>query len=133
MKAQVKLILSSILIAMSLSGFAQSTKVSKWVIDKNTSFTCQNLNYSEKSDTVIFQNNVNFNSVFVKIKDAEEILFNKHTNKLTILSPKKGVIEMNDNNNGMKLISEIPLNNEDNWNKVKCIEYTIGEHAVYAK
>ena len=118
---------------MALSGIAQSTNVSKWVIDKNTLFTCQNINYSEKSDTVIFQNNVNFNSVFVKIKDAEEILFNKHTNKLTILSPKKGVIEMNDNNNGMKLISELPLNNDDNWKKVKCIEYTIGEHAVYAK
>jgi ethanolamine utilization protein EutP (predicted NTPase) len=133
MKTQKKLILSCILIIIGLTGIAQSTRVSKWLIDKNTLFTCQNINYSEKSDTVIFQNNVNFNSVFVQIKDAEKILFNKKTKKLTILSPKKGMMEMNDKKNGMKLISKISLINEDDWKKVKCIEYTIGEHAVYVK
>jgi len=104
------MIISYIIIMISMTGFAQNSKVSKWIIDKQTSFTCQSITNSEDSDTVIFQNAIFFHSPFVEIDSAQKIVFNKRSKKLTIVPPFTGRITMNDGKNGMKVISEVPNN-----------------------
>jgi len=111
MKSQKAFSLICILIIIVITGFAQNNNSSEWVIDKTTLFTCQSINYSEKTDTVVFQKNVYFTSEFVQINNAEKIIYNKQTKKLIIFTKDKGSLKMNDNKNGMKLISNISLNN----------------------
>ena len=74
-----------------------------------------------------------FVSEYLKVNDVERITYNKKTKKLIIISKDKGSIVMNDGKNGMKLVSDFELNDQEGWKKVKFIEYTIGEHSAYAK
>ena len=80
MDTNKRLIVSCILIMMSSIGVAQNSGVSTWVVDKSL-FTCQDITYSENSDTVIFRHLVTFRSSFVQIDSAEEIIFNRQTKK----------------------------------------------------
>jgi hypothetical protein len=124
------MIVICILIIMSMTGFAQDSKVSKWIIDKQTSFTCQSITFSEDSDTVIFLNTVIFHSPFVQIDSAEKILYNKRSKKLIIEPPFKGRITLNDGKNGMKVLSGLPPDYIDRWKITRSIEYTLGQHVV---
>jgi hypothetical protein len=118
---------------MSTVGFTQNSNISKYVVDKQTSFTCQHITFSEDTDTVIFQQAVFFYSAFVKIDSAEKIIYNKRTKKLIMEPNFKGQMTMNDGKNGMKLISQVDFPNGDDIKKIRSIEYTIGDHFVIEK
>ena len=133
MKIHKLLIVSFILILITISGIAQNLGISKWVVDDKTSFTFQSIINSEKTDTVVFLNDVSFNSEYMKLENVEKIIYNKNSKKLIIISKDKGDLRMNDGKNGMKLVSTIGLINDDTWKKANFLEYTIGEHSVYVR
>ena len=133
MKIHKLLIVSFILILITISGIAQNPGISKWVVDDKTSFTFQSIINSEKTDTVVFLNDVSFNSEYMKLENVEKIIYNKNSKKLIIISKDKGDLRMNDGKNGMKLVSTIGLINDDTWKKANFLEYTIGEHSVYVR
>jgi hypothetical protein len=132
MKPQTKLLISFIAVFLTVSGYSQDQQKSKWIVDGNSFFTSQRILYSERSDTVIFLT-VSFVSDYLKVNDVEKITYNKKTKKLIIINKDEGSLVMNGSKNGMKLVSELDLSDPDGWKKVNFIEYTIGEHSVYAK
>ncbi len=126
MDTNKRLIVSCILIMMSSIGVAQNSGVSTWVVDKQTSFTCQDITYSENSDTVIFRHLVTFRSSFVQIDSAEEIIFNRQTKKL-VMESNSGSMRLNE---GMKFIIAVPFSvGNDAW---KGANYNV-DHFIYPK
>jgi hypothetical protein len=115
---------------MSSMGFSQHKGFSKYLIDEANIFSCNYIIYSEKSDTVIFKDNVIFHNDFIQIDSVEKVLLIKKTKLLIIESSNKGTIILK---HGMKIVSEEPLINNTEINLKNRIEYTLGDNKVYRK
>ena len=134
MKTQKRIIISCSFSLLSFLGTTQNLSTSNWVIDQNNSITCQNIIYTENSDTVIFLNDITLTLEFITLENADKVIYDKRTKNFIIIPiVEKGILKMKDGISIVKYVCQGVMDSGIEWKMDNYMEYTLGEHLLFIR